>query len=496
MAKGKQVWATRTVKVPRSDESIRSSSWNAGPTRRILSVKAWTQRLYFATPVWAQNVLANVYGARLRHLRYGDAQRRLLDQLIAGECAPHDVVHRAQLEALRSVVAHAYATVPLYQDRNIGRDVRIEALSDLRSLPLLRKDDLRQPKERTISSHYRGKRLQTIHTGGTTGKPLTIYCDRSALQRNYAFYSRLLAWAGIGRDDRIAVFAGRTIVAPTQSKPPYWRTNRAGHALLFSSYHISSSTLPDYVAALERFAPALIDSYPSSVGAIARFLLQQRITTIRPRAIVTSSETLLDGVRREIETAFACPVFDHYGGAEMAAFISQCERGRYHVNPEFGVVEILRDGVPARAGEMGEIIATGFVNRVMPLVRYATGDLAEADGSPCPCGRAFPTVARIVGRLDDTIVTPDGRMIGRLDPIFKAGSTVRESRIVQDAVDHVRLEIVPEGNLPDRERDDLLRELAARLGPTMRIDLVAVAGIPRTASGKLRTVVNEVSRRA
>lgn len=458
-------------------------------------MKGWTQRLYFASPVWAQNVFANAYGMRLRFLRYGDAQHRSLHQLLAGEGLSEDEIRLAQLETLRAVVRHAYATVPFYRQRGVDGG-HIAEVADLANLPILKKDELRARGDQLISTLFRDKKLHTIHTGGTTGKPLTVYCDRAALQRNYAFYERLLAWAGIHPGDRRAVFAGRTIVPPAQQKPPYWRTNRFNNSLLFSSYHISAETLPAYIGELERYRPHLIDSYPSSAVAIARYILREGITTIRPRAIVTSSETLDDADRRVIAQAFACPVLDHYGSAEMAAFISQCENGRYHVNPEFGVVEILRDGVPARAGETGEIVATGFINPVMPLIRYATGDLAEQDGSACSCGRAFPTIARIIGRLDDVVVTPEGRLIGRLDPIFKAGSSVQESRIVQDAADHVRLEIVPDGELPEHERADLLRELSARLGPAMRIDIVPVAQIPRTGSGKLRTVVNELSRRA
>ena len=96
------------------------------------------------------------------------------------------------------------------------------------------------------------------------------------------------------------------------------------------------------------------------------------------------------------------------------------------------------------------------------------------------------------------MITPDGREIGRLDPIFKAARSVRESRIVQDAVDHVLLEVVPDdgGSLPDDERADLMRELSTRLGPAMRIDIAQVRRIPRAGSGKLRTVVNEVRARA
>ena len=178
----------------------------------------------------------------------------------------------------------------------------------------------------------------------------------------------------------------------------------------------------------------------------------------------------------------------------MAAFVSQCEAGSCHVNSEFGIVEVLKeDGQPAPAGESGQIVATGFINPIMPLIRYATGDGAVQGGSPCLCGRASPTLERIEGRLDDVLVTPEGRRIGRLDPIFKTASSIQEARIVQDAADHVRLELVPDPQFTSSDEAVLVQELARRLGPSMRIDVVRVASVPRAPSGKLRMVVREIA---
>ncbi len=131
----------------------------------------------------------------------------------------------------------------------------------------------------------------------------------------------------------------------------------------------------------------------------------------------------------------------------------------------------------------------------MPLLRYRTGDQAVASGERCPCGRAFPVVERILGREDDVIVTPEGRLIGRLDPIFKVVKTLHETRIVQDRRNHVRVEVVSGTRVPADELAALERELRHRLGPCMEIDFVHVPAIPRTASGKLRQVVNLVDHR-
>lgn len=442
---------------------------------------------YSASPVWLQNLLISTYGAHLQWQRYGAEQRRVLDELRASQwLGPADIASM-QLARLNATIQRARTEVPYY--RALGERA-LRSAEELRDLPLLSKDQVKAAGKSLVSTGRHGRLLE-IHTGGTTGKPLTVYCDRSTLQRNYAFFARLREWAGIPRAGRVATFAGRRIV-PAEEGAPYWRHNRAANALLFSSYHISATTVDAYLAALTEFRPDLIDSYPSSLQPLATRILERGPGAIHPRAIITSSETLLPDARHDLVTAFGCAVFDHYGSAEMAAMVTQCEEGRYHVNPEFGIVEVLRDGEPARPGELGEIVATGFINPVMPMLRYVTGDSAVVGDAGCACGRHFPVLERIEGRMDDVIITPDGRRVGRLDPIFKAVASLYETRIVQDRADHVRVEAVIRGELPIAEERVLLEELRARLGSSMAIDFVRVPSIARTGRGKLRTVVREI----
>jgi phenylacetate-CoA ligase len=94
--------------------------------------------------------------------------------------------------------------------------------------------------------------------------------------------------------------------------------------------------------------------------------------------------------------------------------------------------------------------------------------------------------------MDDVLVTPEGRLVGRLDPVFKAVSSLYETQIIQDAADHVRVDVVAGPDFTAAQATELLAQLHARLGPTMRIDLVRVPHIARTARGKLRAVVNQV----
>jgi phenylacetate-CoA ligase len=434
--------------------------------------------------------MLSTYGLWLRHLRYGPRHRAFLTELRRSERLPPAQWQALQCSRLADTIAAAARDVPYYRGR--FPTSRVGSPEALRNLPLLSKAEVQQAGRSLVSERFEGRRLLEIHTGGTTGTPLVVFCDRAALQRNYAFFFRIREWAGVGPSDRVATLAGRTIVAPERGAP-FWRHNWASRTLLCSSYHLAPTTLDLYLEALAAFRPGLIDSYPSSLEPLARRAVERSDRRIRPKAIITSSETLFPQTRAVAEEAFGCRVVDHYGSAEMVACISQCEEGRYHVHPEYGVVEVLVDGRPARPGECGEIVATGFVNGVMPFIRYSTGDLAVLGEPGCPCGRTFPVIERIEGRQDDALVTPGGRRVGRLDPIFKAITGIHEARIVQDAVDHVRVEVVPRPVFSDDERALLVDELRRRLGADVRISVVSVERIPRTGRGKLRTVVNLVS---
>lgn len=448
--------------------------------------------IYERLPVFAQDLAVSLYGVKLERTRYGPRHAEVLKELERSQWASPEAVDTAVRQRLGATLRSAVRDVPWYADQDWPLAGRVEPETLLR-LPILAKRQVQDHANAFLSRRLSSRPLESVYTGGTTGRPLRILATAETLQTNYAFFMRFRGWAGARGKARTATFAGRTVV-PFSSGPPFWRRNRARNTWLFSSYHISPATVHHYVRGLTECAPEIIDTYPSSIEPIARYMLEHDVDTVRPKAVITSSETLLPRTREVIEAAFGCRVFDHYGSAEMAAFITQCEDARYHVNPEFGIVEILQDGLPVPPGETGEIVATGFINPAMPLIRYATGDLASFSADPeCACGRAFPVVDRIEGRMDDVILTPDGRRIGRLDPIFKSMRGIHEARIVQEQAELLTLEYVPSSRFVESDLEPLLTALRARVGDEMIIRTRALDILERTVRGKLRMVVSRIA---
>ena len=459
----------------------------------------YLEGLYRSSPICIQHGLVSLYGGYLRRERYGSVHARVRDELSTSEFLSRETLEAFQASKLVGLVKHAAETVPFYREtfRKLGIDpLEIRSVTDLKKLPIVRKDDLRADPERFLSSAFDRGLLKRVNTSGTTGSPLSFWLDADALQKNYAFYARALSWAGVRVGEKSATFAGRVFIPSTQIGPPYWRHNVFNRNLLMSSYHISETTASSYLAKLEQFAPVFIDSYPSAVFALAQYSeAHGGSCRVRPRAIVTSSETLLEHQRRTIERAFGCRVYDQYGSAEMVVFASECEEGSLHLHPEYGIAEVLSHGAEAPAGEPGELVCTGFQNWAMPLIRYEIGDTAIRSDSACACGRHFPTLKTVIGRMDDTIVTPDGRHVGRLDPIFKGAGGIKETQIVQERLDHLIVRMVRGENFEPHMAQAVIDELKKRVGEAIKVELVYADHIERSSTGKFRSVVSRVSKR-
>ena len=121
--------------------------------------------------------------------------------------------------------------------------------------------------------------------------------------------------------------------------------------------------------------------------------------------MISGGETLTVLDSEAIGRAFGCPVVNHYAAWEVPHMAQTCPDNPavLHVNSERVVLRVVgEDGRPAAPGTPGRIVVTALDNYVMPFINYEIGDTGVA-GAPCPCGRGFPTLARVEGRLGEAI---------------------------------------------------------------------------------------------
>jgi phenylacetate-CoA ligase len=457
------------------------------------------ESIYARSPVAIQNAMATAYGIRERLVRNGGEYRMFCRELEAQQWWPADQLADLQAARLRRMVTFAAENVPYYRDLFSAHHIdprSIRQPADLEQIPYLDKETVQHEGARLMPDRVRVRHLAQT-TGGTTGRPVPYFTSPACVQFNYAAYeTRFRAWAGVKFGDRMASIHGKPIVPIAQSAPPFWRHNLAFNQLYVSAYHLSDANLPAIVARIAAFEPRVVVAYTTTVHRVARYMLENdALGRIRPHAVMVSSETLFDWMREDIERAFGCKVFNGYSLGEPVCFVSECPYGSMHISPEYGVIELAGD--PDTDGSR-EVIATGLINDAMPFLRYRTGDRAiPSDGKACACGRLLPTLGGIVGRVDDSILTPEGVAVGptALGLAFKVVPHLRESQIVQRDPSRITIKAVVTPEYVDADARVLLREMRARLGNTIAIDLEYVDAIVRTSGGKQRLVVSSIGAR-
>lgn len=455
------------------------------------------ESLYRRSPAWLQTALLNAHALRIERHRYGPPFERAVRSLMESERWPLERLTAFQDERIRRLATWAYERSPFYRASWNAAGVKpedIRGIADLPRLPLIDKTAIREHGAQMMTSAARSDWVNG-HTSGTTGSPLSVWYDRETCVMTNAVDRRQKAWAGMRDSDWVGLLLGRVVVPLDQARPPFWRSNLVQRQLWFSSFHLNDENLPHYVSEIRRRGIRFLEGYPSTLFVLAKFL-ERRRETLPLHAVLSSSETLLAVQRETIEAAFRCRVFDFYGHAERVVFATECEaHDGKHIAEEYGVVEVTDErGVPVPNGEAGYLVGTSLYNTAMPLFRYRTADLTQIRTEACACGRTLRRIRDVTTKAEDIVFTPDGRMISPsvLTHPFKPLEQVLKSQIIQDRLDHITVKIVPSGTFTEAERDHLMGELRARLGPTVAIGIEIVDDIPRERSGKFRWVISHV----
>lgn len=459
------------------------------------SLQKW---IYHRSPYFVRCAIASWYGWIQQRRRYGEYFHRHLKAIEESQWFLSEELDILQFERTKAFLIYAQLHSRFYQKlfaRCGFEPESMQSLADLHKLPVINRAIVHRNLGSIMSDDLAALRVIWSNTSGTTGVGLRFPASLESFQREYAFRFQSYSWAGAHFGGRWAFCAGHPVVSFDCKRPPFWVHDKANNWLLMSSYHLTEANLPHYVHELKKFKPEMLLGYPSSIFLLA--LINKNVgSPVRPHTVVTSSETLLDYQRRAIEDSFHCKAFSYYGNGERAGCLSQCEYGLFHLRAEHSYVEILdKHNQPAKPGATGRLVVTAFGNYATPLVRYDVGDIATlSEGRTCRCGRGGNLVERIIGRVEDYVVTPDGRLIGRLDHLFKDTANVMMGQIEQDHVNEVRIRIVRDAYYTAKDEAIIRKEARARLGNEMNIRFEYVDDIPRTKGGKFRFVISHVEK--
>jgi len=246
-------------------------------------------------------------------------------------------------------------------------------------------------------------------TSGTTGHPLKVPSLPRVAADYQAFHARALRHFGV----ELQAGAGRVgiVLAGFQKRCfTYVSVNplRGECGLAKLNLHPDDWNDPaDRAKYLDAMAPELISGDPISLAELARLGLAHR-----PRALLSTSMALHDGLRRALEWQFRCPVLDLYSMNEAGPIgvFDPAVDGFVLLQPHLHVEIVDEGGKPQPYGVTGEIVLSGGFNPCLPLLRYRTGDRARLEMSP-----RGPVLRGLVGRSPVRYRSPDGHWVNNVE---------------------------------------------------------------------------------
>ncbi len=434
-------------------------------------------KIYYLLPYTLKNTSASIAGLFKSMTKYGEDFNTYYNKLLNGSFKV------STEEEINRFLKHASTGSNFYSEFK-GRSIE--------GFPIITKEDI----IKAGYSNQIGKAFKVVYSSGTTGTPFKVPLSKEAYQREYAFWWYHRNMAGIEKGDKVATICGHKVTSINVNKPPFWVYNYYENQLIFSSYHLSENNIGYYVYELNKFRPKLIHCYPSSIYLIAKYILDNDIDLdFQPKMIQAVAETTLNYQRRIIEKAFNCKLYVWYGNTEQCGHITECPYGKLHVQNRHSYIRILnyRDE-EVKPGQAGRIVATNFNNYCFPLINYDTNDIVTiSKDQNCECGQKGLIIDSIDGRIEDYILLPDGRKIGRLDHIFKHTNNIENAQIIQNKIDEVIICINKRNGYSTKDEDTILSEAKSRLGDKINIYLDYDTKIEKETNAKFRFIKQNIN---
>lgn len=403
-------------------------------------------------------------------------------------------IEEYQLQQLNKLLNHSYENVPYYrkifEDRGL-KPKDIHSIDDLQQIPFLTKEIIRENLEDLKAKNYPKHRFEYTRTGGSSGYPLQFYTEKSVwIARLNAFSKILMDWTGCSYFDRNVFITGRD--------NPY-RYQLLGRMLVLSSFYMNEEYLPQFIQKIRKLKPKYIFTYPSAITILANYMKKNNIEVFPSlKTIICHAETLYDWQRELVEATFHCRVHEHYGLREQTVFGGTCEHSNYyHIFPEYSILEIIdKDGNQVKKeGELGEIVGTGFYTYLFPFIRYKTGDLGIFTKHKCECGRNYPLLKRIEGRVQDFVISKTKKLVPftRFHHLAAESSpNVKECQFYQDTEGELVLNIVKTQYYTDADNQTIQNNFKKILGNEFHLIIRFVDEIPLTKRGKFQFLIQKL----
>lgn len=424
------------------------------------------------------------------------------------ECMQKDELQQLQLERLQSTLYRVGSHVPFY--RNKFAELRfnhddIRSLDDLRRLPFTVKQDLRDNYPYGLFAVPLRDVVRVHASSGTTGQATVVGYTQNDIKTWSNLVARIITAAGVGKHDVIQIAFGYGLFT-------------GGFGLHYGAELIGASVIPisagntkRQIQIMQDFKSTALVSTPSYALVMADTMMDLGVNPsgLSLRYGLFGGEPWSEGMRREIHQKLGILATDNYGLSEvMGPGISgECQEcNGLHINEDHFLVEVLDPLTlePVPEGEVGELVITTLTKEAFPMIRYRTRDLSRILPGPCPCGRSFRRMERVMGRSDDMLIIKGVNIFPlQIEKVlFEAEGTQPHYQIIVEREQHAdRVTVlveVTESLFSDQMKkqrevvERIKRRLNSELGVSVEVKLVEEKSLERS-EGKAKRVIDKRS---
>ena len=419
------------------------------------------------------------------------------------ETASREKILEIQNEKIVRQVKHVYENVPYYKKLMDEKGVKpsdIKSIDDIKKLPFLSKDDLREAYPYGLLGTDIKNCVRIQSTSGTTGKRVVAFYTQHDIDIWEECCARAIMAAGGTNEDVCQVCYGYGLFT-------------GGPGLNGGSHKVGCLTLPMSSGNTDRQIQFMMDlnatilcCTPSYAAYIGETLAEKgyRPEDNKLKAGIFGAEPWTEEMRQSIQKSLGIKAYDIYGLTEISgpgvAFECEEQTGM-HINEDHFYVEVIdpKTGEVLPEGEKGELVFTSLDKEGFPLLRYRTKDICILSREKCSCGRTHVKMTKPLGRSDDMMIIRGVNVFpSQIEAVLLNEGYTPNYQIVLDRVNNtdtfdIYVELSPEmfsDKIADIQRREIGLNAAMRsmLGIGPKIHLVAPKSIARSEGKAVRMI--------
>ncbi|MCH5208260.1 MAG: phenylacetate--CoA ligase [Oscillospiraceae bacterium] len=419
------------------------------------------------------------------------------------ETASREKILEIQNEKIVKQVRHVYDNVKYYRDLMDKKGVKpedIKSVDDIKKLPFLSKDDLRDAYPYGLLGTDLKNCVRIQSTSGTTGRRVVAFYTQADIDLWEDCCARAIVAAGGTNEDVCQVCYGYGLFT-------------GGPGLNGGSHKVGCLTLPMSSGNTERQIQFMMDlgatilcCTPSYAAYIGESLAEAgyKPEDNKLKAGIFGAEPWTEEMRRGIEKSLGIKAYDIYGLTETSGpgVSFECEEQTgMHINEDHFYAEIIDPdtGEVLPEGEKGELVFTALDKEAFPLLRYRTRDICVLTRKKCSCGRTHVKMSKPMGRSDDMMIIRGVNVFpSQIEAVLLKEGYPPNYQILVDRVNNtdtldINVELPPEqfsDKISDLQAKEKALESALRtmLGIGPKVHLMSPHSITRSEGKAVRVI--------